>query len=349
MNLIDKKYIKRCFELALKGLGATSPNPLVGSVVVYNERIIGEGFHQKQGEAHAEINALNSVKERNLLPFSTLYVNLEPCSHYGKTPPCSLRIIDENIQRVVISNIDPFEKVAGSGIQMLQKAGIEVTKSVLEEEGAWLNRRFFTFHQKKRPYIILKWAQTRDGFIDIDRLHARNDASNWITNDELKILVHKWRSEEDAIMVGSHTVVNDNPQLNVRHWCGKDPIRVVIDTEHQLTDDSYVFDGTIRTILFVDKPYQTLHPSMEQIVMPIQDRLNFVMSALYDREVQSILIEGGQFLLQSLIRSHLWDEARVLTGNKNFGNGLPAPQINSLPISTKTIAGDTITTYINKN
>ena len=189
MNQGDNKYINRCFELAAKGLGSVSPNPLVGSVIVYNDEIIGEGYHQRYGEAHAEVNAINAVKNRSLLPFSTLYVNLEPCAHHGKTPPCALRIIDENISKVVISTIDPFDQVAGKGVEMLKKEGIEVVTSLLEEDGKWLNRRFFTFHQKKRPYIILKWAQTKDGFIDINRLENQHNTSNWITNHELKVLV----------------------------------------------------------------------------------------------------------------------------------------------------------------
>ncbi len=349
MNLEDNKFIKRCFELAAKGLGSVSPNPLVGSVVVYNDEIIGEGYHQRYGEAHAEVNAINAVKNRSLLPFSTLYVNLEPCAHHGKTPPCALRIIDENISKVVISTIDPFDKVAGKGVELLKKEGIEVVTSVLEEEGRWLNRRFFTFHQKKRPYIILKWAQTKDGFIDINRLENQDNHSHWITNHELKVLVHKWRSEEDAIMVGSNTVINDNPKLNVRHWQGKSPLRVVIDTEHQLSPNFHLFDESVKTLLFVDKAYSDFPASIEQIVMPVQNRLSFVMDTLYQKQVQSIIIEGGQFLLQSLLRARLWDEARVLTGNKYFGSGLPAPHILIQPTSTTKIGDDLITTYIIKN
>lgn len=348
MNQEDRFYIKRCFELAQKGLGRTSPNPLVGSVVVHDQRIIGEGYHHQCGEAHAEVNALNSVKERDLLPFSTLYVNLEPCSHYGKTPPCALRIIDERVKRVVISNVDPYEKVAGRGIQLLRNEGIEVVTGVLEEEGAWLNRRFFTFHQKKRPYIILKWAQTRDGFMDIDRLQSPIDSSNWITNDEMNSLVHRWRAEEDAIMIGSNTAINDNPQLNVRHWVGESPIRVVIDTEHQIASDYHIFDGSVPTFIFVDKPYSDLNTTIEQIELPRTQRLGFVMDSLYQRGVQSVIIEGGKLLLQSMIDGNLWDEARVLTGSKHFGKGLSAPIISKLPISSESLIGDFITTYVNK-
>lgn len=350
MNLNESSYIKRCFELALKGLGSVSPNPLVGCVVVCNGEVIGEGYHQKYGEAHAEVNAIKSVKDKSLLQQSTIYVNLEPCAHYGKTPPCALRIIDEKIKRVVISNIDCFDQVCGKGIQMLKDAGIEVETRVLEEEGRWLNRRFFTFHEKKRPYIILKWAQTQDGFIDIDRRAPEQEiGSNWITNDELRIIVHKWRSEEDAIMVGSRTVVNDNPQLNVRLWTGKSPIRVVIDTEHQLTPDYHVFDGSIPTLLFVDKPYPNFPSSIEQILLPAQNSMQFVMETLHQRQIQSIIIEGGRFLLQSLIDEHLWDEARVLVGNKTFGCGLLAPKMGQTPESSTVVEGDTINIFTHKN
>jgi len=349
MNLNENNYIKRCFELALKGLGSVSPNPLVGCVVVLNGEIIGEGYHHKYGEAHAEVNAINSVVDKSLLPQSTLYVNLEPCAHYGKTPPCAGRIIDEKIKKVVISNIDCFDQVCGKGIQMLKEAGIEVVTSVLEEEGRWFNRRFFTFHEKKRPYIILKWAQTRDGFIDIDRRAPEQEiGSNWITNDELKKVVHQWRTEEDAIMVGSRTVVNDNPRLNVRHCAGKSPIRVVIDTEHQLSQRFHVFDGSVPTLLFVDQFYPNFTPAIEQIVMPAQNCMQFVMDTLYQKQIQSIIIEGGRFLLQSLIDGHLWDEARVLIGDKSFGSGLAAPKIDQNPDSTEEINGDSINLFTHK-
>lgn len=349
MNLDDNKYIKRCFELAAKGLGSVSPNPLVGSVIVYNDKIIGEGYHHKCGEVHAEVNAINSVKDKSLLKFSTLYVNLEPCAHYGKTPPCAVRIIDENIGKVVISNIDTFDQVAGKGIQMLKNAGVEVVISVLEEEGRWLNRRFFTFHEKKRPYIILKWAQTSDGFMDIDRRVSEEETrSNWITNDELKRAVHKWRSEEDAIMVGSHTVINDNPQLNVRHWHGRSPLRVVIDAEHLLSPRYQVFDESTPTILFTDRLYPDFSSTVEQIVLPNYNRLQFVLNTLYQKQIQSVIFEGGRFLLESMINENLWDEARVLVGNKFFENGLPAPQIHQKPDSIQNVNGDLIQLFTHK-
>jgi len=342
-----EKYIKRCFNLAINGLGFVSPNPLVGCVIVHNDKIVGEGFHQKFGEAHAEINAINSVKDKSLLPQSTLYVNLEPCSHYGKTPPCTNRIIEEKIQKVIISNIDPFEKVAGKGVEILKNAGIEVITDVLKEEGQELNRRFFTFQQQKRPYIILKWAQTIDGFMDIERIEPGNNKKYWITNDELKIVVHKWRSEEDAIMIGSNTVINDNPQLNVRNWTGRNPVRVVIDTDGKLNEKLKFFDGTQETILFTSNKYSNIN-NIEQIELPKENILNFVFDILYKKNIQSIIIEGGKCLLQSLIKQGLWDEARVLTGNKYFVSGLEAPKLTQKPTEQIYFSKDYISLFYNK-
>ncbi len=342
-----EKYIKRCFNLAINGLGFVSPNPLVGCVIVHNDKIIGEGFHQKFGEAHAEINAINSVKDKSLLPQSTLYVNLEPCSHYGKTPPCTNRIIEEKIPKVIISNIDPFEKVAGKGVEILKNSGIEVITDVLKEEGQELNKRFFTFQQQKRPYIILKWAQTIDGFMDIERIEPGNNKKYWITNDELKIVVHKWRSEEDAIMIGSNTVINDNPQLNVRNWTGRNPVRVVIDTDGKLNEKLKFFDGTQETILFTSNKYSNIN-NIEQIELPKENILNFVFDILYKKNIQSIIIEGGKCLLQSLIKQGLWDEARVLTGNKYFVSGLEAPKLTQKPTEQIYFSKDYISLFYNK-
>ena len=230
----DEKYLKRCIELAKQGLGNTYPNPLVGSVVVYNGNIIGEGYHKKCGEAHAEVNAVNSVKDKSLLCKSTLYVNLEPCSHIGRTPACSTMIIANKIPKVVIGSIDSFSKVSGKGVEMLKQAGIDAKVGILEKECRNLNKRFFTFHEKKRPYIILKWAQTKDGFIDIIRTN-KNQTGEWITNELSRALVHKWRSEESSIMVGTDTANMDNPRLDVREWTGKNPLRISIDRKLRLT------------------------------------------------------------------------------------------------------------------
>jgi len=247
---IHEKYIKRCIELAKNGLGTTYPNPLVGSVIIRKDKIIGEGWHQKAGASHAEVNAVNSVKDESLLKKSTIYVSLEPCSHYGKTPPCSDLIIAKGIKKVVIGTVDPFAEVAGRGIKKLMEAGCEVQVGVLEKECQDLNKRFFTFHQKKRPYIILKWAQTADGFIAPTIQEKREPV--WITNQYSKQLVHKWRSEEQAILVGTNTAIADNHKLNTRIWKGENPVRVVIDKELKIPQESALFDGTIKTIVLTE-------------------------------------------------------------------------------------------------
>jgi diaminohydroxyphosphoribosylaminopyrimidine deaminase/5-amino-6-(5-phosphoribosylamino)uracil reductase len=252
----DEKYMLRCLELAKDGFGNVAPNPMVGCVIVCEGKIIGEGYHQEYGKAHAEVNAIHSVRDKSLLQKSTLYVNLEPCAHFGKTPPCANLIVEHNIPRVVIGCVDSYSEVSGKGIEKLRNAGIEVTVGILENESLELNKRFFTFHNKKRPYVILKWAETQDGFIDVDRpLDKSRDttADNWITSPLSKQLVHKWRSEEAAIMVGTTTVLNDNPQLNVREWKGKNPTRIVIDLQDRLPQTLHVFDKSIPTVSFFAK------------------------------------------------------------------------------------------------
>ena len=253
---IHEKYIKRCIELAQNGLGTTYPNPMVGSVIVHKNKIIGEGWHKKSGEAHAEVNAINSVKDESLLKDATIYVSLEPCSHFGKTPPCSDLIIAKEIKRVVIGTMDPFAKVAGRGIKKLMDAGCEVKVGILEDECLELNKSFFTFLKKQRPYIILKWAQTEDGFIAPENREGKRPV--WITNKYSGQLVHKWRSEEAAILVGTNTVLKDNPSLNVRKWTGKSPIRIVIDRELKTPDEFPILDGTQKTIMLCEnKPVKS--------------------------------------------------------------------------------------------
>ena len=246
----DEKYMSRCLDLAILGKGNVSPNPMVGSVIVHRDKIIGEGFHQKYGQSHAEVNAINSVNNQLLLEESVLYVNLEPCAHYGLTPPCSDLIIQKKIPKVVIGTLDPYSEVAGKGVEKMRKAGIEVDIGILENECYELNRRFFTYHIKKRPYIILKWAQTADGFIDIKRKKTETGEPYWITGDLALRLVHKIRSSEDAIMVGTNTAINDNPSLTVRNWSGRDPLRIAIDRNLRLPDSLNIFNQTSRTIIF---------------------------------------------------------------------------------------------------
>jgi len=325
-NLEDKKYMQRCLELAKLGLGTAAPNPMVGSVVVYDNKIIGEGYHQKCGEAHAEVNAINSVKDADLLEKSTLYVNLEPCAHYGRTPPCTDLIIEKKIPRVVIGCVDSFAEVSGNGIKKLKKSGCEVKVGILEKESKELNRRFFTFHKKKRPYIILKWAETKDGFIDKKRKSDETIEQNWITNQLSKKLVHKWRTEESAFMIGCRTAKKDNPQLTVRDWTGRNPIRVVLDRKLKLSADLKIFDKSARTLIF-----NSVKNEQKQNLNYIKIEFNnnvlvSVLTKLYELEIQSVVIEGGEKLLTSFINAGLWDEARVFVGNKYFKEGVKAPE-----------------------
>ncbi len=348
MNELNPQYMNRCFELAKKGLGKASPNPLVGAVIVNNSKIIGEGFHEKFGNAHAEVNAINSVENQELLKDSTLYVNLEPCSHFGKTPPCADLIIQKQIPRVVIANLDPNPLVAGKGIELLRQHGVEVFTNFLSEEGTKLNKRFFTFHLKKRPYIILKWAQTIDGFMDINRAEKNKKDKYWITNNELKLLVHKWRTEEDVVLVGANTVLNDNPKLNVREWIGKNPIRIILSKNEILNCNLNILDDTQSTIIFTstDKKYEGDHTT----TIFIPETSNFietVLDYLYQIQIQSVIIEGGFEILNSFISSNIWDEAFVLVGNKMFINGLKSPIIKSNLVSIKTISQDKIIHYLN--
>lgn len=327
----DSTYMKRCLQLAELGRGKAAPNPMVGSVIVHEGKIIGEGYHEKCGEAHAEVNAVNSVKDKNLLPQSTLYVNLEPCAHHGKTPPCSDLIVHHKIKRVVVGCIDSFSKVAGKGIEKMRNAGIEVAVGVLEKESRELNKRFFTFHEKKRPYIILKWAQTLDGFIDLAQEKKQQQRGLWITNHLSKKYVHKWRTEEMAIMVGTNTALIDNPQLNVREWQGRNPVRVVFDRSFRLPEESYLYDGTQPTMVFTE---QELEPkdNLEFIQIDFQkDGILEAMKVLHERNILSVIVEGGEMLLNDFIAKNLWDETRLFIGNRYFGSGIKAPQFDYQP------------------
>ncbi|MBZ4033156.1 bifunctional diaminohydroxyphosphoribosylaminopyrimidine deaminase/5-amino-6-(5-phosphoribosylamino)uracil reductase RibD [Flavobacterium sp. 17A] len=325
---IHEKYIKRCIELAQNGLGTTYPNPMVGSVIVYEDQIIGEGWHKKAGEPHAEVNAVRSVKDKSLLKKATIYVSLEPCSHFGKTPPCCDLIIANKIPNVVVGTVDPNEKVAGKGILKLIEAGANVTVGVLEDQCNELNKRFFTFHKKKRPYIILKWAESLDGFLAPEKITGQERKPIWITNPYSRQLVHKWRTEEQAILVGTQTVVDDNPKLNARDWDGNNPVRVVIDQNNRIEENSFIFDNTIKTIVFS----KTQKPSKENTQFEIIDFekniIPQILDVLYQNQIQSIIIEGGRQTLQSFIDENIWDEARIFIGKANFENGTKAPFIS---------------------
>lgn len=338
-------YIKRCFELARLGASTVSPNPMVGCVIVNNfDEIIGEGFHANYGGPHAEVNAIASVKNREQLKTATLYVNLEPCSHFGKTPPCADLIISNKIPKVVISNPDPFEKVAGKGINKLRAAGVEVISGVLKKEGKELNKRFFTYQINKRPYIILKWAQTLDGFIDKQWDEGtRPNKPTWITGQHLKTLVHKWRAEEDAIIVGTTTARNDNPQLNVREVVGKNPLRIVLDRNLTLPENLNLFDLSVKTIVFTEKNNAVSKPFLEYINVDFNNNLiKQILDVLYLKGILSIIVEGGSILINSFINNGLWDEARIMTGNKIFGKGVKAPQISGIIMENIKIDDDSL-------
>jgi diaminohydroxyphosphoribosylaminopyrimidine deaminase/5-amino-6-(5-phosphoribosylamino)uracil reductase len=335
-----EKYIRRCLELAALGMGFVSPNPMVGAVIIYDDKIIGEGFHHKYGEAHAEVNAINQVVSKfdnsaELLKQSAIYVSLEPCAHYGKTPPCADLIIKHQIPKVVVGCRDPFDQVNGKGIDKLKVAGIEVITGVLEDECKWLNRRFFTRVQKQRPYIILKWAQTSDGFF------APNDNSQqWITGLEARKLVHQWRGEEDAVLVGKNTAAIDNPKLNVRFGNGKSPKRVVIDRKLELNNKLNLFDQSVETLIF-NEIKTDIDGKNKYIALEDFDRYvpQYILYQLYLQDIQSVIIEGGAFTLNAFIAAGLWDEARIFTGDINLKKGIKAPQLSG-EITGEFLAGN---------
>lgn len=337
----------RCIELARLGLGNVSPNPMVGSVIVYRDKIIGEGFHQVYGGPHAEVNAVNAVADKSFLKESTIYVSLEPCAHYGLTPPCSDLIIEKQIPKVVVGTVDPFAAVAGKGIEKLKKAGVEVVTGVLEAECRELNKRFFTYHQKQRPYIILKWAQTADGFIDKTRDHSEYGSPTWITGNLSGIMVHKLRSEEDAIMVGTNTAILDNPSLTVRNWSGRNPVRIVIDRDLKLSQSLNLFDGQAKTLIFnLEKDEATEHNIWIQVYNE-HDIIPPILDALHREKVQSVIVEGGTRLLESFILQGLWDEMHVFTGNRFFGKGVNAPKIKGRLVGEEWFDTDNLRVYYN--
>jgi diaminohydroxyphosphoribosylaminopyrimidine deaminase/5-amino-6-(5-phosphoribosylamino)uracil reductase len=331
----DTLFMRRALELATLGRGSVSPNPMVGCVIAHKGRIIGEGWHRKYGGPHAEVNAVADVADKALLAESTAYVTLEPCSHFGKTPPCADLLIQHRLKRVVVCNVDTNPLVGGQGIAKLRGAGIGVETGLLEAEGRMLNRRFFTFMEKRRPYILLKWAETADGFI------ARPDySSKWISNAEARRLVHKWRSEEDAVLVGTNTALYDNPRLNVRDWTGEDPIRIVVDRFLRLPAGLHLFDQTQTTLC-----YNLLEDKANEYVQYIKldDPEGFpaaMLEDLYRRKVGSVLVEGGAALLNLFIGASLWDEARVFRSPVVFGNGVAGPALRGAVTAQKDEIGD---------
>ncbi|MFO7258420.1 MAG: bifunctional diaminohydroxyphosphoribosylaminopyrimidine deaminase/5-amino-6-(5-phosphoribosylamino)uracil reductase RibD [Bacteroidota bacterium] len=322
---IDAGFMARAIELALLGSGKVSPNPLVGCVIVHDGRIIGEGWHRAYGEAHAEAAAVRSVPDKRLLSASTVYVTLEPCTHYGKTPPCADMLIEHGVQRVVIGSLDSNPKVSGGGATKLKKAGVEVVSGVLEDACRYMNRRFFTFVEQKRPYVILKWAETSDGYIA-----RENRDSKWISDKISRQLVHRWRSEEDAILVGSGTAEADNPQLTVRDWTGRNPVRILIDRSLRLGPPLHLFDESVRTIV-----YNTIKNEdagkIVRVKLSESDFLREMMNDLYQRNIQSLIVEGGAQTLELFIKNRLWDEARVFRSPQVFGSGIRAPRLTGQP------------------
>ncbi len=339
-------YMKRCIELAKNGLGTTYPNPLVGSVIVHEGKIIGEGWHKKAGEPHAEVNAVNSVKDKSLLKEATIYVSLEPCSHFGKTPPCCDLIIANEIPNVVIGTVDPFAKVAGNGIKKLVESGKNVTVGILEDECNELNKRFFTFHQKKRPYIILKWAETADGFIAPISREEKNPV--WITNQYSRQLVHKWRSEEQAILVGTNTVLDDNPKLDARDFSGNNPIRIVLDKSGKISEKYHVKNDSQKTIFITESEnfISTENCIYENAIFDI-NLIPSICTILYQNDIQSVIIEGGSKTLQSFIEMNLWDEARVFIGQTTFQNGTLAPAFSGNSVAGFDIMNDELKIFKN--
>ena len=327
-------YIKRCLQIAKNGLGTTRPNPMVGAVIVHNNSIIGEGFTSTYGGPHAEVNAVNSVKNKSLLKDSTIYVLLEPCSHFGKTPPCSDLIIKHSIPDVVIGCIDDNPEVAGKGVTKLKAHGCNVVVGLLEKECKEHLKRFFTYHNKKRPYIILKWAETEDGFIAPETKDKQQPV--WITNTYSRQLVHKWRAEEQAILVGTNTVIEDNPSLTVRDYTGKNPIRIVIDKSNKLDESYKVFDALAQTIRLTKNKLDFNQPLASQICR-----------ILHQQNINSVIIEGGAKTLQTFIDEGLWDEARIFIGKTEFKSGTKAPQLNGRLISEKLIKEDLLKIYKN--
>lgn len=333
----DKKFMERCLQLARYGEGSVSPNPMVGAVIVCDNEIIGEGYHRKCGEAHAEVNAIRSVKDESLLSRSTIYVSLEPCSHYGKTPPCAELIIEKKIPRVVIACLDPFPQVAGRGVKMLQAAGIEVTVGVLEKEALELNERFVWFHRHQAPYIIAKWAQSADGYMDKCRT-SKEEPPVVFSTSSTRRLVHKLRAEVDAILVGARTAVLDNPSLTVRYWEGKNPVRLLLDRELEVPRDTQLYDGSVPTYVFTERDPEP-HASVRFVPLtPGGNSVKEIKDFLYQHNFQTLMVEGGAMTLRSFFEEGV-NEARVEYSSRWLGGGVKAPELLSVP--EKTLADGT--------
>ena len=342
------KFMNKCIALAKQGLGNTYPNPLVGSVVVYNRQVIGSGWHQKSGEAHAEVLAIRSVSDRSLLADSTLYVNLEPCSHHGKTPPCTDLIVQSGIRHVVIGMQDPFEKVNGRGIQKLRHAGVRVDVGIEVAACRELNKRFVTTIEKQRPYIIIKWAETADGFLAPKT--KRTNEPVWISNLLSRTLAHQWRAEEQSILIGKQTALDDNPVLTTRLHKGPSPIRLLIDPKEEVDRKAKVFNPDQKVIVFTANKSRTEDHIQYVAIDFSANGLQQILKALFQKGIQSMIVEGGSITLQHFIDSGLWDEARVITGREKFGKGITAPNTTSFsakPNATTALEGDLLKQWVN--
>ena len=347
--MIESKFMNKCIALAKQGLGNTYPNPLVGSVVVYKGEVIGSGWHQKSGEAHAEVHSIRHVSDRSLLADSTLYVNMEPCNHYGKTPPCTDLIIQSGIRHVVIGMKDPFEKVNGRGIQKLRHAGVRVDVGIEAAACRELNKRFITTIEKQRPYIILKWAETLDRFL-APKTKTTNDPV-WISNLLSRTLAHQWRAEEQSILIGKQTALDDNPALTTRLHKGPSPIRLLIDPKEEVDRKAKVFNPDQKVIVFTANKSRT-EAHIEYVAIDFSaNGLQQILSTLFQKGIQSMLVEGGSITLQHFIDSGLWDEARVITGREKFVEGITAPNITSFsekPNTTKILERNVLKQWVNQ-
>ncbi|MCS5490909.1 bifunctional diaminohydroxyphosphoribosylaminopyrimidine deaminase/5-amino-6-(5-phosphoribosylamino)uracil reductase RibD [Algoriphagus limi] len=332
-------YMRRALELAELGKGSVSPNPMVGCVIVADGKIIGEGYHQQYGGPHAEVHAVNAVQHPSLFSKATIYVTLEPCAHFGKTPPCANMLVQKGVKKVIIAALDSNPLVGGKGVEILRQAGIEVETGLLEKEAHWQNRRFFTLIEKSRPYVILKWAQTADGFV------ARKDfSSKWISNALSRQQVHRWRAEEDAILVGRNTAHFDNPALNVRDWVGKNPTRIVIDRQLALDSNLKLFDGSQPTICYNSIKSES-HENLEYVKLSPEMDPKEILADLHQRKIQSVLIEGGTFVLKKFLEAELWDEARVFTSQVRFEEGIAAPVMPIPPSEQVQLEDDILSFY----
>jgi diaminohydroxyphosphoribosylaminopyrimidine deaminase/5-amino-6-(5-phosphoribosylamino)uracil reductase len=346
-ELVDNIFMRRCLELASKGEGMTYPNPMVGSVIVHEGKILGEGFHLKAGSSHAEVIAINSVSDKSKLKTSTLYVNLEPCSHFGKTPPCADFIIASSIPRVVVGTVDSSEKVSGEGLARLRTSGCEVKTGVIEDECRRLNKRFFTFHEKRRPYITLKWAQSADGYLDTLRLENQKIEPNWITGKPERVLVHKWRASEQAILVGAGTIRADNPKLNVRDWKGSDPVKLILSSSGAINGEFAINETNGMVIVFTHTTTAGNSNYTKVKLNENEQSAQQISGYLFRNGIQSMLIEGGAKVLNHFISTSFWDEARIFTGEKWFMGGLKAPLINGELYSSSIFSSSCLEVYMN--